>query len=128
MARLLADGHEVCLCAQNLVEIWAVATRPVEANGLGWTAEEAAVEISGLEARFNLLPETPEVFTHWKMLVRTCAIRGKRTHDARLAAVYLANSAQALLTFNAADFANFPGLHLLDPEQPDVWNLVPEFP
>src|SRR6266404_3847426 len=82
VARLLADGYEVCLCAQNLVEFWAVATRPVEVNGLGWTTEEAAVEIDGLESRFNLLPETPEVFTHWKTLVRTCAIRGKRTHDA----------------------------------------------
>jgi predicted nucleic acid-binding protein len=128
VARLLAEGHEICLCPQNLIEFWAVATRPVDANGLGWTPEESASEIAGLESRFALLPDTPEIFNHWKTLVRTHAIRGKRTHDARLAAVYLAHRAQALLTLNPTDFASFPALRLLDPAQADAWNLLPELP
>jgi predicted nucleic acid-binding protein len=126
VARLLADGHEICLCPQNLIEFWAVATRPADANGLGWTPAETATEIAGLESRFTLLLDTPEIFNHWKTLVQTCAIRGKRTHDARLAAVYLAHRAQALLTLNPTDFGSFSALHLLDPAQGDVWNLSPE--
>jgi predicted nucleic acid-binding protein len=117
IVRLLSEGHELCICAQNLIEFWAVATRPTAANGLGWTRDSAAEEIAGLEARFVLLPDTPEIFTLWKTLVQNSEVRGKRTHDARLAAVYLAHRAEALLTFNAGDFAAFPALRLLDPAQ-----------
>ena len=49
VARLLVEGHELCICAQNLIEFWAVATRPTAANGLGWTTDAAAAEIAGLE-------------------------------------------------------------------------------
>ncbi len=42
VAHLLTEGHEVCLCPQNLIEFWAVATRPVDANGIGWTVETTA--------------------------------------------------------------------------------------
>ena len=115
VTRLLSEGHELCLCPQNLIEFWAVATRPTAANGFGWTPEEVSAEIAGLEARFALLPDTPEIFTIWKGLVQSSPIRGKRTHDARLAAVYLAHRAHALLTFNADDFAAFSALRLLDP-------------
>jgi len=31
---LRRQGMQPCLAAQNLVEFWAVATRPVDANGL----------------------------------------------------------------------------------------------
>ena len=117
VARLLAEGHELCICAQNLIEFWAVATRPTNANGLGWTTDAAAAEIAGLETRFVLLPDTPEIFPIWKTLVQNAAIRGKRTHDARIAAVCLAHRAQALLTFNADDFSAFPALRILDPVQ-----------
>ena len=110
VARLLSEGHEVCVCPQNLIEFWAVATRPVEANGLGWTPDEAATEITGIEARFVLLPDAPDIFSHWKALVQRSAVRGKRAHDARLAAVYLAHHLEALLTFNPTDFTAFAAL------------------
>src|ERR1700759_1591512 len=96
VAHLLAEGHEVCICPQNLIEFWAVATRPISVNGLGWAASEAATEIAGLKARFTFLADTPEIFQHWEMLTRSYVILGKRTHDARLAAVYLAHQAEAL--------------------------------
>jgi predicted nucleic acid-binding protein len=35
LAQLLGKGDEVYLTAQNLIEFWAVATRPVDANGFG---------------------------------------------------------------------------------------------
>jgi predicted nucleic acid-binding protein len=123
VARLLVEGHEVCICAQNLIEFWAVATRPVLANGLGWTPLETASEMEGLESRFTFLPDTPEIFQFWKTLVQSFAVQGKRTHDARLAAVYLAHKAEALLTLNLKDFQIFPALHLLDPMQPEGWSL-----
>jgi predicted nucleic acid-binding protein len=115
VARLLSEGHEVCVCPQNLIEFWAVATRPLEANGLGRTPDEVVTEISDIQARFVLPPDIPEIFTQWKTLVQSGSVRGQRTHDARLAAVYQTHRVQALLTFNPTDFAAFPRLHLLDP-------------
>ncbi|MGE0540096.1 MAG: type II toxin-antitoxin system VapC family toxin [Dehalococcoidia bacterium] len=35
VAGLLAQGHELHISAQNLIEFWSVATRPLSANGLG---------------------------------------------------------------------------------------------
>ncbi len=123
VARLLADGHEVCVCAQNLIEFWAVATRPAEANGLGWSPEETAAELAGIEARFTLLPDLPETFGHWKSLVQAHGIRGKRTHDARLAAVCLSHGVHALLTLNVDDFRALSCITLLDAARPESWTF-----
>ena len=30
-------GNRVCVTSQNLIELWAVGTRPLESNGLGLT-------------------------------------------------------------------------------------------
>ena len=63
LARLLGQGDEVYLTPQNLIEFWAVATRPVEANGFGWGSERTTKEVTELQARFPLLPDSPEIFT-----------------------------------------------------------------
>ncbi|MBI3682333.1 MAG: hypothetical protein HY235_18290 [Acidobacteria bacterium] len=41
LKRLLTAGERVSIAPQSLFEFWAVATRPVDANGLGWTIEQA---------------------------------------------------------------------------------------
>ncbi len=40
VATLLRQGNECYLTAQILIELWVVATRPVNVNGLGWSAEQ----------------------------------------------------------------------------------------
>src|SRR3954464_2246233 len=87
LARLLGQGDEVHLTPQNFIEFWAVTTRPVEANGFGWTSERTAREVADLQQRFPLLPDSPEIFTRWLDLVKQLSIHGKRVHDARLVAV-----------------------------------------
>lgn len=115
LTRLLGQGDEVFLTPQNLIEFWAVATRPVEANGFGWSAERTGREVTGLRERFPLLPDTADIFTRWLELVTSLPVHGKRVHDARLVAVARAYGVQHLLTFNLADFAAFPSLSLADP-------------
>ena len=39
--RLIADGWELCVGVQNIVEFWVVATRPTNVNGLGLSPAEA---------------------------------------------------------------------------------------
>jgi predicted nucleic acid-binding protein len=117
LAQLLSQGDEVYLTPQNFIEFWAVATRPVEANGFGWTSERTAKEVADLQERFPVLPDSPEVFTRWLDLVQRFPIQGKRVHDARLVAVLQAHGVEHLITFNAPDFATFSFLSLIDPYQ-----------
>lgn len=117
LARLLGQGDEVCLTPQNLIEFWAVATRPVDANGFGWSRERTAQEVTDLQRRFPMLPDSPEIFPHWLELVRRLPIHGKRVHDARLVAVLEAHAIEHLITFNTADFTVFPSLSLIDPRR-----------
>ncbi|HYG83225.1 MAG TPA: PIN domain-containing protein, partial [Pyrinomonadaceae bacterium] len=53
---LLARGEELCITPQNLIEFWAVATRPVAANGLGLTTVQAARRVRRLKKLFKLQP------------------------------------------------------------------------
>lgn len=115
LARLLRQGDEVYLTPQNFIEFWAVATRPVEANGLGWSSERTRKEVSELQDRFPLLPESPEIFHRWLELVQQLPVHGKRVHDARLVAVWQAHAIEHLITFNISDFNVFESLSVVDP-------------
>lgn len=116
LAKLLGQADEVHLTPQNFIEFWAVATRPVEANGFGWTSERTAKEVTDLQARFPVLPDSPEIFTRWLELVKQLPVHGKRVHDARLVAVLQAHAIAHLITFNVSDFTAFSGIiSLVDP-------------
>lgn len=115
LAHLLGKGDEVFVTPQNFIEFWAVATRPVEANGFGWNRERTAQEVIEMQRRFPMLPDSPEIFPRWMELVRRLPIHGKRVHDARLVAVIEVHSIEHLITFNTTDFETFPSLSLIDP-------------
>jgi predicted nucleic acid-binding protein len=115
LARLFGQADEVYLTPQNLIEFWAVATRPVEANGFGWSSERTGQEVAELQGRFPLLPDSPEIFIRWLDLVNRHPIRGKRVHDARLVAVLQVHAVDHLITFNTQDFTAFGSLSLVDP-------------
>ena len=88
----------------------------MEANGFGWTSERTTREVTDLQERFPLLPDSPEVFARWLELVKRLPVHGKRVHDARLVAVLLAHAVEHLVTFNTSDFAAFSFLSLTDPD------------
>lgn len=111
--RCVASGLEPCLAPQVVVEFWVVATRPREANGLGWDPPAARAAVDGLVSLFPMLPDAPGAFTQWLRLVTDGLVRGKRAHDVRLAAAALSNGIGAILTLNPADFADVPGLAVL---------------
>ena len=115
LAQLLGKGDEVYLTPQNFIEFWAVATRPLDANGFGWSRERTTKEVTELQERFPLLPDSADIFTRWLELVKQLPIHGKRVHDARLVAVLQTHAIEHLITFNASDFTAFPSLSLVDP-------------
>lgn len=112
---LLARGERLCVLPQNLIEFWAVATRPAESNGLGLEVGEAAAELDRLKTIFELLPDTPAIYTEWETLVLAHQVKGKEAHDARIAAVMLAHGVTHILTFNGGDFKRFAGVTTVDP-------------
>ncbi len=44
------QGHSIKICSQNIVELWAVATRPLAANGFGWSLTQTRSEVDRLLA------------------------------------------------------------------------------
>jgi hypothetical protein len=74
------------IVAQNLIELWVVATRPLRENGLGMTPVEAALELARIKGMFLFLPETPAIYPVWEALVTRHEVSGKPAHDARLVA------------------------------------------
>ena len=115
VATLLSQGHQLSVTAQNLIEFWAVATRPVSANGLGWSVEDTEKEVQRLMQRYPLLPDTEDVLPQWQGLVSGKRVIGRQIHDARLVAVMLTHGVTHLLTFNVADFAPYSEITPVDP-------------
>ena len=75
---LLERQDEVVLVPQVLYEFWAVATRPVQNNGLGWDVAKARGEFGSLRRRFELLPDSPLLFDTWLELVTRFDVKGKQ--------------------------------------------------
>jgi predicted nucleic acid-binding protein len=107
----------LCIVPQNFVEFWAVATRPKEANGLGFSIDDTRNEIGRLKLLFVLENEDETVFENWEGLVEKYAVSGKPTHDARIVAAMQTHNIENLLTFNVADFKRYsPIINVFAPE------------
>jgi predicted nucleic acid-binding protein len=109
--------RQLYVAPQNLIEIWAVATRPEGENGLGFTTEQAAAELTRLKTLFTMLAEKPEreIYTAWEALVTAHQVSGKQAHDARLVAAMKVYGINSILTFNTGDFARYPDIEVVHP-------------
>ena len=114
---LLKQGHECYLTPQVLIEFWAVATRPVEVNGLELSVDDTRLRIDGLLNRFPIIStdEVLQIFPTWLNLVTQNLRIGKRVHDTRLIAVMLESGITHVLTFNVRHFSNVAGITVVHP-------------
>src|SRR5271155_3722038 len=79
---LRAKNESLCVCLQNFVEFWAVATRPSgPGNGLGLTPAAAKKELDGLADLFPIIPESDAIAGEWRQLVDLYQVSGKNPHD-----------------------------------------------
>ena len=109
-------GEILSVFPQNLIEFWAVATRPVTNNGLGLSVAQAEVELISLKTLFALLSDTAEIFSEWERIVLQYRVSGKQAHDARLVAAMRVHNLTHLLTFNTADFKRFSFITAVSPQ------------
>lgn len=103
----LAKEEELVLCPQNFYEFYAVATRPISANGFGLSPQEAIEQLKRLQEAYVVLPESDLVFQHWQALLTRYNIQGKSTHDAKIAAFMIAHGIRKLYTLNKKDFQRY---------------------
>jgi predicted nucleic acid-binding protein len=114
MRWIVMNGHEAMLVPQVLYEYWAVATRPVENNGLGYSTAEANTAVLDWLDVCSLVDDGG-VFPLWHNLVSTYDVKGKPSHDARLVAAMERHGLTEIMTFNKADFAKFPAIRAMSP-------------
>lgn len=110
---LRSRNESLHIAQQNIVEFWAVVTRPIYANGLGYSTQQAMAEVESLKRLFLLVPELP-LQDAWERLVTDYQVSGKNTHDARLVAVMVVHGIESILTFNMQDFARYEKIRVLD--------------
>jgi predicted nucleic acid-binding protein len=126
---LAAGGAVLCITPQNLIEFWAVATRPTINNGLGLSVPQVATEIANFQAAFHLVPDTPVIFMEWARIATRHGVIGKQVHDARIVAAMKAHGITHMLTFNTSHFNRYAaalphgeGIAVVDP------NSAPRMP
>jgi len=120
LRRLHAQQELLHVTAQNLMEFWSVATRPVASNGLGRTPAQARGLVDKIGRLFPLLPSGERVFERWLYLVTAAAVSGRQVHDAHLAALMLVHGIERVLTFNVAEFARFQAFGVIAVHPKDV--------
>ena len=113
---LRSQGETLSIFPQNLIEFWAVATRPIANNGLGWSVDRAKVELENLKYLFVVLADTDVILTEWERLVVHHRVAGKQAHDAHLVAGMLVHGVTHLLTFNTNDFKRFSEIMVVNPQ------------
>lgn len=117
LTHLLKEGHELLGCAQAMIEFWAVATRPLAANGLGLTSAETEAALVKFEKLLVFLPEPADVGARWRSLANKHSIVGKQAHDTRLVAWMQAHSISSILTLNTKHFTRFSEVTCISPEE-----------
>jgi len=116
MIKLGKDRESLSIFSQNLIEFWAVATRPIANNGLGLSIAQTEEELTNLKRLFKLLPDTADILPEWEQLVVKHQVLGKQAHDARLVAAMNVHSVTHLLTFNTDDFKRYDEITVVNPQ------------
>jgi predicted nucleic acid-binding protein len=116
MVVLRRGGESLSIFPQNLIEFWALATRPTINNGLGLSIAQTELQMNKLKAMFLFLGDTPQIFPAWERIVARYQVTGKQAHDARLVAAMEVHNRTHLLTFNDRDFKRFTEITVVNPQ------------
>lgn len=114
--RLIRQGDRICVTSQNLIELWAVCTRPPDNNGLGLNTLQTERILTRIERAVIRLPDSDNIYPEWRRLVVTHGVSGKKSHDARLVAIMNIQAITHIVTFNTEDFRRYPGITVIHPQ------------
>ncbi len=111
-----AASYAMVISRQILREYAVVMTRP----GLletPLTPTEVADDLEQWQRVFEVVDETQNVTAQLICLLKKYALKGKRIHDANIAATMLAYGLSELWTANGADFQKFEEIRILGIEE-----------
>ena len=115
--RLLGEsgtrGIHLAASGQIVREYLVVATRPLDANGLGLPVRDATANVSEFLRCIQIYDETEEVAGRLRQLGLTHGLHGKRLHDANIVATMSTHGIRALIAENPDDFALFDEIDLV---------------
>ncbi len=117
LASLVARENNLLVSAQGFAEFWAVATRPITVNGLGYSTSLVRQKIEQFRSTYGFLPDHSGSFEIWLELVTKHQVIGKPTHDARLVALMKAHKLEIILTINTSDFKRFTEVKAVHPQE-----------
>jgi predicted nucleic acid-binding protein len=101
------DTRRLAISPQIVREYLAVASRPVDINGLGLSGEDAVANVEQFLEGMEVLTEgSATTLSLMELIVEGPAV-GKQVHDANVVAVALAHRAAAIVTDNTRHFARF---------------------
>jgi predicted nucleic acid-binding protein len=109
LRRALDDKERLVVTVQNIAEFWNAATRPLENNGQGLSAERAKRRVGIIERICEVVSEDNVSYAEWKRLVEDYAVTGVSVHDARLVSVMLRLGIKQILTLNERHFKRYAG-------------------
>jgi predicted nucleic acid-binding protein len=84
-------------------------------GGLGLTIAQADLHLGYLERQIAIQFESARSYAIWRGLIVAQGVQGVQVHDARIAALMLANGISHILIYNGKDFTRFPGISALSP-------------
>jgi predicted nucleic acid-binding protein len=102
-----AGDTTLCTSGQILREYLAVATRPVERNGLGLPLPDALGNVRAIRERTVFLAEDSKVADRLLGLLADVECGGKQVHDANVVATMLVHGIGTVVTMNLDDFSRF---------------------
>jgi predicted nucleic acid-binding protein len=114
---IMGRGDQAVSSPQNLAEFWNVCTRPASARGgFGLSIQQTDRRVRIIERLFRILPDSSTAYPLWRHMVVQHSIQGVQVHDARLVAWMQAYGIAHIVTLNTADFARYPGITALSPQ------------
>ena len=102
-----AAGATLYSSGQILREYMAVASRPVQDNGLGLAQTDAVANARALRGRLRLLAEDDRVSERLLAPLDEVACTGKQVHDANVVATMLVHGIDTLVTLNLDDYTRY---------------------
>ena len=115
---LRGSGESLCTSPQNIAEFWSASTRPTTARGgYGTSIQDTEQRVRIIEQDLTVLADKRDVYLEWRRLVFVLGVSGVQVHEPRIAAIMRAYGISRLLTLNPRDFARYPGIVPLTPQQ-----------
>ena len=104
------DRRALSASPQNVREYLAVATRPIELNGLGLSSVDAVANLGELLEGMDLVEEDADSADRLTEMVGAGLAIGEQVHDANIVAVAMACGAHTIVTDDRRHFARFADL------------------